>query len=428
MCARADWTPIMNLKIATAALLVGTLLLADQVFADCPGPFMRDVKRAYENAKSAESQGRKEDALFFYHGAEGEVCEGPNPYEADAAKRAAPLALELGAAAEKRGDFEKAERLYDAGGQFIAADRAFIQTVRAKPDDPGTYQGALEHFRGRGETWFAANNAAAMKAAGAYTPDPKLVAEVNAMPVKGIERATQKEASNFNEEYLKDYVQMMQSRPDDATDATAIQKMIGAQQAFTQKWKTDDMVKVSRDALNNLRMWGLTVQDQKLAATVAAKVAQLSDQRATTLRQKFAGAPKLLEDAMDYYRVPASDNQKVEVHVAAVRSQSLKLGDDANAKNRYSLAAAYYEVADADDKAEAVRQRGQQAAMQKMQPSIDQMRKQAEALQTQYGDPAKVAEMQRQAEAARKAMQEQQATSKANSKKSAADLEKELGL
>ena len=426
MCARADWTPIMNLKIATAALLVGTLFLVDQAFADCPGPFMRDVKRAYENAKSAESQGRKEDALFFYHGAEGEVCEGPNPYEADAAKRAAPLALELGAAAEKRADFEKAGRLYDAGGQFAAADRAYIQTVRAKPDDPGTYQGALEHFRGRGETWFAANNAAAMKVAGAYTPDPKLVAEVNAMPAKGIERATQKEASSFNEEYLKDYVQMMQSRPDDATDATAIQKTISAQQAFTQKWKTDDMVKVSRDALNNLRMWGLTVQDQKLGSTVAAKIAQLSDQRATTLRQKFAGAPKLLEDAMDYYRVPQSD--KVDVQVAAVRSQALKLGDDANAKNRYALAAAYYEVAGADDKAEAVRQRGQQAAMQKMQPSIDQMRKQAEAFQKQYSEPAKVAEMQRQAEAARKAMQEQQATSKANNKKSAADLEKELGL
>jgi hypothetical protein len=111
-----------------------------------------------------------------------------------------------------------------------------------------------------------------------------------------------------------------------------------------------------------------------------------------------------------------------------VRTQALKLGDEANGKNRYTLAADYYEVADADDKADAVRERGRQVSMQKMQPSIDQARKQAEAFQKQYGDPAKVAEMQKQAQATRAAMQAQQAASKSNNKKSAADLEKELGL
>jgi hypothetical protein len=175
-------------------------------------------------------------------------------------------------------------------------------------------------------------------------------------------------------------------------------------------------------------MWGFAVQDQKLAATAAAKVAQLSEQRATTLRQKYFGAPKLLDEAMSYYRLPVSDNSKAEVQVAAVRAQALKLGDEANGKNRYTLASDYYEVADADDKADAVRERARQVAMQKMQPSIDQGRKQAEAMQKQFGDPAKVAEMQRQARAAQKAMQEQQASAKSSNKKSAADLEKELGL
>jgi hypothetical protein len=66
--------------------------------------------------------------------------------------------------------------------------------------------------------------------------------------------------------------------------------------------------------------------------------------------------------------------------------------------------------------------------MKKMQPAIDQARKQADAMQKELSDPAKVAEMQKQAEAARKALQEQQAGAKANNKKAAADLEKELGL
>jgi len=71
--------------------------------------------------------------------------------------------------------------------------------------------------------------------------------------------------------------------------------------------------------------------------------------------------------------------------------KALKLGDEANAKSRYTLAEGYYGTADADDKAKAVEERARQAAMQKMQPSIDQMRKQAEAIQKEFGDPAKIA-------------------------------------
>jgi hypothetical protein len=418
----------MNHKITTAALLLGALLSAGTAFADCPGPFVRDMKRAYDNAKASESLGKREDALFFYHGAQGSVCENNNPYEADAAKRAAPLGLELGAAAEKRGDFDKARQLYEAGGHFAAADRAFMQSIRPKALEPGAYKSGKDHFYNRTETWFAQNNAAALKVTGAYRPDPKLIAEVDAMPAKGIASAIQNEAANFNEELLRDYVQVAQAQPDDPTDANALQRMISAQQAFTQKWKSNGSVKTSQEALQTLRTWSITVEDKNLAATVAAKVAQISEQRATTLRQKYFGAPQFLRDAMDYYFLPASDNSTVEPKVAVVRAQALKLGDEANAKNRYGLAGAYYDVADADDKAEAVRERGRQAAMKKMQPSIDQMRKQADAVAKEFGDPAKVAEMQRQGEVARKAMQEQQAGAKANNRKGAADLEKELGL
>ena len=84
--------------------------------------------------------------------------------------------------------------------------------------------------------------------------------------------------------------------------------------------------------------------------------------------------------------------------------------------------------ADLDDKARASQELSQQAAMSKMQPSIDQMRKQAEEMQKAYSDPAKVEAMRQQALAAQKAIKAQQQANAKNAGKSADDLEKELGL
>jgi hypothetical protein len=395
----------MTHTFARATLIIGSLLIAGQALADCPGPFLRDVKRAYENGKAAESAGRKEDALFAYHAAEGSTCEGTNPYEADAAKRAVTLARELGLAAERAKDFDKASRIYDAGGLYAAADGAYIQLLRSKADDYRLYESALQRFRNRDEASFTSNNAAAVKAAGAYSPDPKWLAEINAMPAKALERGLAKESASFSEPYLQEYVKLVQGQTDDPTDANAFQRSISAQQAFAQKWKGEDPLKASRDALDNMRMWGIIVNDSQYSNNVTTKITQLVEMRATSLRTKFFGAPKLLDAAMDYYRLLGSENNKLEGQLAAIRAQALKLGDEANGKNRLMLAAEYYEVADASDKAQSARDRAQQASMQKMQPSIDQARKQAEAMAAQYGDPAKVEEMKRQAEAMRKAME-----------------------
>jgi hypothetical protein len=65
-----------------------------------------------------------------------DACEPNNPYENDAAKRAAPLGLELGAAAEKNGDLRHAFELYEAGGHFALADRVFMMMTRAEQDEP----------------------------------------------------------------------------------------------------------------------------------------------------------------------------------------------------------------------------------------------------------------------------------------------------
>ncbi len=418
---------MMNRKLTLAAMLIGSLLVAGQAYADC-GESNADARKLLAAGKTFESQGNKREALFKYQAATGYFCEQVNPYAPEAAQRAAPLGKELGAAAEQRGELEKAMQLYEAGGQYAAADRMIMQLVRAEPDEVGSWQRATTHFRHREEGSFRTNNAAVLKVTGPYAVDAKLVAEVNAMPAKALERGLQKEAAAFNEQYLREYVQLAQSVPDDQTDAAAFQRAISAQQTFAQKWKQEDLMKVSRSTLSNLRMWGLNSQDTQYANTVAAKVAQLVEIRATSLRTKFYGAPKLLEDAQDYYRILGSDNTSLDGKLAAIRSQASKLGDESNAKQRYSLAVAYYDAAGEDDKANAVQDRQRQLAMQKVQPSIDQARKQAEALQKQFSDPAKVAEMKQQAEAARKALQQDQAASKAKNKKAADDLEKELGL
>jgi myosin heavy subunit len=156
--------------------------------------------------------------------------------------------------------------------------------------------------------------------------------------------------------------------------------------------------------------------------------AQRADQHAQLLVQKYSGAPELLEDAMDFITMQSLEKTTTDARVASIETQAAKLGDDASAKKRYLLASEYYDVAGEPAKAQAAREKQNQVAMQKMQPSIDQLQRQAAELQKQYSDPAKVQAMREQAEAARKSIQQQQAASKAANKKGADDLEKQLGL
>ena len=402
----------MTANRAIATLILASMTIAARVHADCPGPFLADAKRAYEKAQAAEKQGRQEAALRLYAQAEGRVCEPVNTYEADAARRAAPLGLTLGGAAEKKGDLETAFELYEAGGHFALADRAFMSMTRARAGEPGAYQAAREHFDARSGEAFQSNHAAAIKASGAYRPDAKLIAEVTAMPAKGIELTAQREAAAFNEQFLRDYVQLIQSRTDDMTDPSAIQQSISAQQTFVQKWQAQDPIKSSREALETLRMWSVTTGDAEIAKKAMTLFTARTDQRVHLLSQKYGGAPKHLQDAMDFVLLQQLDASKSEPRLAALRAQASKLGDEANARKRYVLAAEYYDVAKESAKAQAMRDKLSQLALQRMQPSMEAGRQLAEEMQKEYGDPAKVQALREQAEAARKVMQEQQAGSK----------------
>jgi len=418
----------MNIRLSAAALLAGALLMQNDAVADCAGNNVQDAKRAYERALALEKQGNGKDAVFAFAAAQGYVCENHNPYEADAARRAAPLALSIGDAAEKKGDLRLAFEIYEAGGHFALADHALMQIVRARQDEPGAWQEARSHFDGRTLEAFKVNRAAALKVTGPYQVDTRFIEEVKGMPARAVKRAAQREAAAFNEEYLREYVQLVQSRPDDAADAAEIQRAISAQQAFAQKWKGQDLPKASLEAMELMRLWAFNSGDQAFTRQVTGRVAQLGEQRIQTLVQKYSGAPELLEHAMSMLRVLDLDPAKREARLASLRTQARELGDQAYAKRRYTLAAAYYEAAGDSAKAETVRKEQNQLATQKMQPAIDEANRQAEALAKHFNDPAAVDAMRAQAEQARKAIEQQRESAKHTNRKKADELEAELGL
>ena len=422
----------MKLSIANffgmaVATICGTVAVDNIAFADCPGPFLKDVKASYQRAKKFENDGKLEPALRNYRFSEGFVCEGANPYEADAAARATSLGKALGASAEKHGDFVGAMELYEAGGHFADADRMYMSQLRTQPDNPGAYEAARQYFSSRSTPAFATNNAAAIRAAGEYRVNDKLIAELATMPRQGIERALRQETALFDEQYLRASVEAIQSRSDDPTDFAAMQGAISKQQALVQKWPNDPL-KQSRKTLETLRAWASATRDADLAKLATTEFNKRIESHIATLSQRYSGAPKLLEGAIDYAYLLNPDSAAAETRVAKLKAQASSLGDQAGSKQRHALALDYYGVAGDDAKAQTARERMNKAAMAKMQPSIDDMQKQAMQLQAQFSDPAKVRAMQEQAQAMRASLQQQQTNAKQADKKSASDLEKELGL
>lgn len=416
-----------SISIAIVALL--GLTVASDVLADCAADStVQETQQRYAKAQKLEAAGDLAGAFAAYVGAQDYTCDS-NPVEAPAAARAAPLALKLGAAAEQSKNFEKAFQIYDDGGQYAAAERALMAWVRANPDNPSVFGRAREAFDYRASPAFAANNKARLAVTGAYQPNAQNIAEVQAMPAKGAERAFQKEAAAFNEEYLRGYVQQIQSRPDDPSDMAATQAWTNTHTVFLQRWqKSGDPLEISRDALSLVHSWSSATSDEALAAKIATRRNQVLEQRAATLAKTYAGAPEFLTAAIDYQMDVQADEAVKQSRAESIRTQANQLGDAANGKQRYILAAQYFRVAGQDAKAQAAQDAYQKSVMNRMQPQIDQMRQQAEQMQKEFSDPAKVDAMRQQALAMQKSLQEQQQANAKNKGKKADELEKELGL
>jgi hypothetical protein len=416
----------MNSRISTAALTIALAVCGRSAMADCPLGSAYDAGKAYEKGQALEAQGKKAAALEEYVRAQAEVCDPVNPYRAPAAKRGAPLGLELGTAAEKAGDFLHARSFYEMGSHYARSDLAFMHYVRAEKDNPSEYVNARTHFENR-----ARLAAMTSKTASPYSPDPKLVAEVNAMPKQAIDRAWQQEQGAYNEQYLADYVKLIRNMPIDPIDMAATQRAAAAQNEFVQKWHGRELVEESHDSLEMMRRWADVTDDAALQKSTLALAAQRADQHAQILVQKYSGAPALLDKAIAFVPLTGADEGKANARIASIKAQAVKLGDDANARSSYLLAIQYYKVGGDEAKADATEAKASQLMKQKLQPTLDKAQAQAEELKKQFSDPAKVQAMREQAEAAKKAIQQQQAqsaTQSASRKKSTDDLEKELGL
>jgi hypothetical protein len=420
--------PYRNSARVLAALLVavGALNVPLQAQADCAGASVKDVQHSYAQAQQLDRAGKMREALGAYAAAQEYTCE-TNPVALPAAQRAAQIALPLGQEAEKQKDFDAAFRLYADGGHYAASDRALMALVRAKPDDPSVFTRARETLEYRGSVAFQNNNKMQLGVTGAYTPDEKNLAEVLRMPATGVQRAFKAEMTAWNEQYLRELADQVQSRPEDLTDMAAVQRYSASQQAFAQKWPRD-LLETSRGALSLASAWSSAANDAALAKTVGTLRMQRIEMRVDTLTRAFNRAPSLLDAAIDYQMMQHIDDSAKQAKAQSIRQQAAQLGELAQAQRRFTLATDYFRVARLDDKANAAQEQARQAAMTKMQPGIDQMRQQAEAMQKEFSDPAKVKAMQQQALEMQKAIQaQQQANAKGNAKK-ADDLEKELGL
>lgn len=415
-------------RIAFCIVGVLGLIAADGAFADCAADAtVADVRKAQARAQQLEQRGDARGALAAYVAAQAYTCQ-PNPVAAEAARRAAALARPLGDAARARGDHAAAYDYYERGGLFAAADGEMLQRIQAAPDDLALYAEALRHVRNHGLPAFQANEAVRLAVTGAYALDPSLARAVEAMPAQATERALAAEAASFDEAWYAQYAALVRARPENPTDVSALQQYASRMQAF-QSQRRGDPLRDPVDALARVQQWQSQVMDNAQADALARRRAARAEARAALLTQKYADAPKLLALAIDFLGHSAGDSEAQAPRMQKVRRQAETLGDAALAKKRYQLAIDYYDVAGADDKAGRARSQLQALAQQQMQPAVAALQRDAEALKAQLSDPARIAEMQRQAQDAQRALQRSaQEQNGRNGRRSADELAAELGL
>jgi hypothetical protein len=412
-----------------ASCLIGVLGLAclPGAYADCAADAtLADVRKAHTRAQQLEKSGDARGALAAYVSAQAYTCEA-NPVAADAARRGAALAKPLGDAARAKGDHVAAFEYYERGGHFAAADRELLARINATPDDSSLFVLARNHVQNRALPAFQSNEAVRLAVTGAYTLDAALAQAVAAMPLQATERALAAEAAAFNESWYAQYVALLRARPENPADLAALQQFAARMQAL-QSQQRGDPLQDPVEAIGRVQQWQMQVVDPAQAATLARRRAERAEARAATLAQKYAEAPRLLQLAMDYLGHSAGDSDTQQPRMQKVRHQAEALGDAAVAKKRYQLAIDYFDVAGADGKADRARTQLQAMAQQQMQPSIAALQRDAQALQAQFADPARIAEMQRQAQEAQRLLQQGAQKGSPARKQSTDSLAAELGM
>lgn len=404
------------------------LALTTNALAGClDGLYPEEVRQAFQEGQAHEKAGRQEQAVLAYVRAQTWACGQENPVEHEAARRAAPLALKLGQAAESRRKWVApsgreedhkswgAYEWYERGGHFAAADRALMNAVKAQPEDFGLFDRAYNHFQNRSLEAFQSNEQVRLSVTGAYQLDPALYAAFKALPGQQVDRLLAQESAQFKEAFLSEYQTLIRQRPAPG-DLAAMQQAYAAEQAFRSKWRQDPL-QASSEALDLVGVW-IGRMDEN-SEPYRDKLNRRALERGSLLLKKYADVPQLLEKAIEYFSRADAEDQ-----VLQAQRQAGRQGDLAMKEGRFELASAFYQLAGDYERAEQAESRMAQQNESLAAAHRERYMQQAGPLMEFFENPENVKAMQRQAEEMMRAAEQQ----RESFLKEQQALEEELGL
>jgi hypothetical protein len=414
----------------TGAIALG--FIAHTSLADCVADInAADARRIYQEATQLETAGKLWDAFLKYDAARGYVCDdGGNPMAKQALDKAIALGSQQGKLEEQKGNFYKdgkpvgAFQWYEKGSQYSAADRALIAALKKDPRNIQISAVAQEHFKVRGEDYFAANNKAAIAASGGYQLDKNYDTYVRSLPPTNIERLLASYQTLLPDAYLQAFTKLGQLK--DALKPGDVAGMINIQQqatSFQQQWKTD-RIDDARKAFDEAHSWTQQIRDYKEAEQLVDKIAQARLAHADRMLKNYPGTVEFMESAIGFYTQYDKTSQ-----LNAAKQKAASYADQAMAAGQYERASKFYSLIGDDDK--------EQQARTKLDAQTDQLAQDAQAgsaaqlaeMQKVYSDPKKIQELQKQAQEMQKQMLEQQKNSNSEAyQKEFDELEEELGL
>ena len=395
------------LPLALLALAIGSA----PVLADCVADLsVSEAQRAYQQGQTLEASGNLWDAINEYDRAQGYVCEtGGNPVAQQALAKAMALGTRQGKSEEQKGNLFNdgkpagAFQWYEKGARFADADHVLIAALKKSPDNMPVAAFAQEHFKLRGQDYFANNNRAAIALGGGYRLNPDYGPYVANLPTANIQRLLNSYQSLLPETYLQALAQLAQQK--DAIkpgDQLAALKWQQASHAFVQQWhsgggvggsdKQGDRLQAVRDLFGQAWQWTQQVGDYRAADRLRAQIDQARLAHAERLLKSYTSTAALWESARDVYR---DLDQTAQLKLLTQKAKAY--ADQAMAAGHYQRASEFYYLIEDYDNEQLARSKldaqAEQVAQELQLGSAEQLAE----LQKLYGNPQKIQELQQQA-------------------------------
>ena len=400
--------------------------------ADCVADLsVADAQQAYQKGTALEAQGQLWDAINHYATAQGYVCEDSgNPVAKQALAKAIALGSKQGQIEEQKGNLFKDGKLagafqwYEKGAQFALADKALIAALKKTPANRQLSAFAQEHFKTRGEAYFAANNKQAINATGGYQLDPSFDRYVISLPPTNIERLLNSYQTLLPDSYLQAFAKLEQQK--DALQPGDIAGVVNIQQAstqFQQQWKTDRL-EDAEDAFDEAHSWTQQVRNYKEADALRTKIVQVRLAHADRIATSYAGTAKLVDSALQFYR-----QQDKNTQIKTLEQKARNNADQAMAAKQYQRASDFYNLIGDSGKEQQAREKLDAQQEQLAQDAQMGSAAQIAEMQKMYSDPKKIQALQKQAQEMRKQLDEQRKKGTSTEYQKETDaLEDELGL